>query len=127
MKRKYPLTPEGVKRFQVQLFELEDIELKVIAKELSKDLRAWIILNFDLTPNQKYYYDKMVEEYNLIQSWQVATAIITRNFIEFGEVPPDYNPDQLQNRTTTTSFSANVTYSEANGLGGSGGFSITFK
>lgn len=69
MNRNYPLTPEGVQRKQAQLFELPDQELQEVAVEISQDLRKWVLGNFEVTQEQRDYYERMAEGYNLIMGW----------------------------------------------------------
>lgn len=94
MNKNYPLTPEGVQRKQTQIFELPDNELQVVAIEISKDLRNWVLSNFEVTQEQREYYERMAEGYSLVMGWQSASAILNRNYVEFGDVPANYTAEQ---------------------------------
>ena len=126
MNKKYPFTPEGVKRKQSQLFELPDKELQAVAVEISKDLRAWIFQNFEVTEEQREYYEKIPQGYNLFTGWQTTSALINRDYVEFGDVPSSYTKEQKKQRTTKTTVSAEVSYSESSGWGGKVGVGISF-
>lgn len=126
MNKNYPLTPEGVKRKQEQLFKLPDDQLQAVAVEVSKDLRAWVFGNFEVTKEQREYYEQMAEGYNLIMGWQSASAIINRDYVEFGDVPANYTAEQKRARSTKTTVSGQVTYSQSAGWGGNVGVSISF-
>ena len=122
----YPLTPEGVERKQNQLFELSQDELRKVAIEIANDLRNWVYNNFELTVDQKAYYEKIPSDYNLIMGWQSASSILNKELVVFGEVPANFTADQKKKRTTKTEASATVSYSEANGWSGSVGVKIFF-
>jgi isopenicillin N synthase-like dioxygenase len=127
MNKKYPFTPEGVKRQQDELFKLPDADLQKVTLTMAQDLRSYIYTNFEVTAEQKDYYDKIPQGYNLWTGWQSASAILIRTYVDFGDVPASYDAAQKKARTTTTEVSANVTYSESAGWGGSGGVKFTFK
>lgn len=126
MNTKYPLTPEGVERKQRQLFELPDEELREVALEVSRDLRTWVFSNFEVTEEQRAYYEKMPVDYNLIMGCQSASSIINRDYVIFGDVPSSYTAEQKRKRTTKTEVSAEVSYSESDGWGGNVGVTISF-
>ena len=126
MNKKYPFTPEGVRRKQEQIFKLPDEELQEVSIEVSRDLRAWVFNNFEVTNEQREYYVKIPQGYNLLTGWQVASAFINRDYFEFGEVPAHYTAEQKKKRTTKTTVSVNMSYSESAGWGGTVGGSISF-
>lgn len=108
------------------MFELPDEELQTVAVEMSKDLRSWIFANFEVTDDQKEYYEKIPQGYNLFTGWQASSAVINRDYVDFGEVPASYTKEQKKKRTTKTTVKANVSYSESSGWGGSVGVGISF-
>lgn len=126
MNAKYPLTPEGVKRKQEQLFKLPDEKLEEVTIEIAKDLRAWVFENFELTKEQKEYYEKMPQGFNLSLGWQATSAMIGRQFVEFGEVPSHFTSEQKRKRNTKTTISLDGGYSESQGWHVSGGVKISF-
>jgi len=115
MNKQYPFTPEGVERKQAQLFELNDDELEKVAIEISKDLRAWIFNNFEVTDEQKEYYSNVPKKFNLATSWNVASSVLGRNYTTMGEVPKSYTSEQKRKRNTKTTISGGVNYNSGTG------------
>ncbi|MBT2621861.1 hypothetical protein [Chryseobacterium sp. ISL-6] len=122
----YPLTPNGVKLKQTELFQLSDDQLQDVAVEMSTDLKSWVLANFQVTQEQQDYYEAMDEGYRLILGWQAATTILNRNYFEFGDVPTTFTAEQKKARTTTLEFNGNASYSPGTGWQGSASVSLKF-
>ena len=85
MARKYPLTTEGVRAKQEELFKLSDEKLQEQAVVISEDYKNWILQNFELTDEQLKTFDETPQDFNYIMGWQSASAIIKRDYVEFAQ------------------------------------------
>ncbi|MDR6464605.1 hypothetical protein [Chryseobacterium sediminis] len=122
----YPLTPDGVKQKQAELFQLSDDALQQVAIEMAADLKSWVLANFVVTQPQQEYYEAMEEGFRLVLGWQTATSILCRDYVEFGDVPFTATAEQKKARSTTGEVIGNVSYSPGSGWQGNIGFTVKF-
>lgn len=89
-------------------------------------MRVWVLENFEVTKEQREYYKKIPQGFNLSLGWQATSAMIGRQFVEFGEVPSHYTAEQRKSRSTKTTISLDGGYSEKQGWHVTGGVKISF-
>ncbi len=100
MARKYPLTSEGVRAKQEELFKLSDEKLQEQAVVISEDYKNWILQNFELTDEQLKTLEETPQNFNYIVGWQSASAIINRDYVEFEQTQMRSNLSNGRNKTT---------------------------
>lgn len=107
MSTKFPLTSDGVRKKQDELFNLKDEDLRKAVITISQDLRKYIYDNFELKDEQKKLYESLPKDYNLTLGWQVCSALILRKHVSF-----ETNSEKAQSRPPK-------------GGGGGGGVDVT--
>ncbi|WP_426477508.1 hypothetical protein ACP3T3_20155 [Chryseobacterium sp. CBSDS_008] len=111
----YPLTPDGVKAKQEELYQLDNRELINQAVSLSRDARAWIFENFKLTEEQAAYYEALPEDFNYYLGWQMASNVIGRQPITMEPIPSETSLASNSRKKTTVSVSGNTNYNPQTG------------
>ncbi|SEM65249.1 hypothetical protein SAMN05421856_10585 [Chryseobacterium taichungense] len=115
MAKKYPLTPEGVKAKQDELYKLGDRELQVQAVAISKDSTAWLTENFELSSEQLDYVKQLPEGFNLPLGWQIATVVIGRQPFEFAPIPENTEKAANSRKKTEVTVGGSTTINPATG------------
>lgn len=103
---KLPLTPEGVQKKQEELYNLSDEELLKISTEISRDVRGWLLANFDVSAEQEDYIKSMSENFALFQGCQFASGTIGRMPIRLEGFEKEVT--QKRNSKKKSSVSASV-------------------
>ncbi|WP_333887596.1 hypothetical protein [Sphingobacterium siyangense] len=111
----YPLTPDGVKAKQDELYKLDDKELINQAVTISRDGRAWVIENFKLSEEQSEYYNSLPEDFNYYLGWQLASNVIGRQPISMEPVPEETSKASNSRKKTSVSVSGNTNYNPQTG------------
>ncbi|MDR6546490.1 hypothetical protein J2810_002549 [Chryseobacterium rhizosphaerae] len=112
---RFPLTPDGVNAKQEELYKLDDKELINQAVTLSRDARAWIFENFELTEEQAAYYNALPEDFNYYLGWQMASNVIGRQPITMEPIPAEASKASNSRKKTTVSVSGNTNYNPQTG------------
>lgn len=119
---KYPLTPEGVKLTQEELYKLGDKELQSEAISIANEPTKWLISNFDLSKEQLDYVNQLPVEFNLPMGWQIATIVIGRQPFEFQPIPENQPNGKkktelsLSGSTTINPTTGQTTYTVTGGV-----------
>ncbi|WP_131797239.1 hypothetical protein [Chryseobacterium kwangjuense] len=70
---------------------------------LSKDARAWIFKNFELTEEQAAYYNELHEDFNYYLGWQMASNVIGRQPITIEPIPAEASRASNSRKKTSVS------------------------
>lgn len=103
---KLPLTPEGVQKKQEELYRLDDQDLLKVSTDISRDVKRWLIDNFEVSAEQEDYIKNMSDDFALFQGCQLASGIIGRMPIRLDGF--EKNVTQKQNSRKNSSLSASV-------------------
>jgi|AntDeeMinimDraft_4_1070355.scaffolds.fasta_scaffold08066_2 hypothetical protein len=120
----YPLTSEGVRQKQDELFRLEDRKLQDIAVQISKDFKTWIFENFKLTNEQRERFEDFPLKLNLIMGWQTSSGVINRDYVSFAQ-PKLEAAAQRRMNPVKVEGTAEVSYNESDGFSGSVGIKLS--
>lgn len=78
MATKYPLTPDGVKAMQAELYKLDDAALQREAISASADSVTWLSTHFELTADQLDYLKTSPKGFSLDLGFNLASGIVGR-------------------------------------------------
>lgn len=119
----YPLTTEGVKQKQTELFNLDDNALEEVAVAMANNFKAWIFENFELTAEQNETYENLPQKFNLIMGWQASSSIINRDYVDFLQTNTQISQVNNGGRVSVEG-SAEISYNSNEGFSGKVGVRI---
>jgi len=78
MAKKFPLTPDGVKAMQAELYKSDDQQLQDDALVSATDVFKWLSTHFELNEEQSEYVRSLPKGYTLSLGWGIAQGVIGR-------------------------------------------------
>lgn len=78
MSKKFPLTTDGVKAMQAELYKSDDQQLQDDAIIASADVFKWFSTHFELNDEQSDYLRGLPKGYTLSLGWGIASGVIGR-------------------------------------------------